>query len=61
MSARTLVTLGSGGLRYFLTADRHIIALQVNPSSLTDGLRVPCSLGYPVAGPASAIKGLWDE
>jgi hypothetical protein len=32
MSAGILVTPGYAGLQYFLTADGHIIALQVNPS-----------------------------
>lgn len=33
MSAGILVTPGYAGLQYFLTADGHIIALQVNPSA----------------------------
>jgi hypothetical protein len=32
MSAGILVTPGYAGLQYFLTADGHIIALQVNPN-----------------------------
>ena len=32
MSAGILVTPGYAGLQYFLTADGHIIALQVDPS-----------------------------
>ena len=32
MSAGILVTPGYAGLQYFLTADGHVIALQVDPS-----------------------------